>query len=68
MHEDGLLYCPTCARSCVVETPQCTDGHGAQCPERLCVVCGTALFIDPLLGARDPRVSRRRSVNRPHAA
>jgi hypothetical protein len=41
-----LLYCPTCARESLAETPPCQDGHGGQCPDRACVDCGTALVVD----------------------
>lgn len=45
------LFCPTCAADRLVETPPCPDGHGADCPDRACVECGTALMLDaPLLG------------------
>lgn len=41
--------CPVCGRSCPIETPACLDGHGADCPERLCALCGTALIVHPSL-------------------
>jgi hypothetical protein len=40
------LYCPSCARECLAETPPCPDGHGDACPDRACVECGTALLLD----------------------
>jgi hypothetical protein len=40
------LYCPECADFEAFEQPPCVDGHGADCPEWLCVICGTALLID----------------------
>lgn len=43
-----FLYCPTCARDCLAETPPCPDGHGADCPDHACVECGTAL-VDAML-------------------
>lgn len=27
------------------EQPPCPDGHGAECPERACVECGTAILV-----------------------
>jgi hypothetical protein len=44
-----FLYCPSCARECLAETPPCRDGHGEQCPDRACVECGTALLLDASL-------------------
>jgi hypothetical protein len=49
-----VLYCPTCARECLAETPPCPDGHGDQCPDRACVECGTALLLDAPLFAMLP--------------
>lgn len=46
-----MLYCPSCARECLAEIPPCLDGHGAECPDRACVECGTALVLDGLLFA-----------------
>ena len=42
------LYCPSCARECLAETPPCPGGHGDACPDRACVDCGTALLLAPL--------------------
>lgn len=39
-------YCPVCDRKQLFETPECTDGHGAACPDRACVQCGSALYVD----------------------
>ncbi|MDL4820125.1 hypothetical protein [Actinomadura opuntiae] len=33
------------------EQPPCPDGHGAECPERVCVDCGAAVLVDPPLTA-----------------
>ncbi|PZS38890.1 MAG: hypothetical protein DLM62_11295 [Pseudonocardiales bacterium] len=38
-------YCPDCADLKAFEQPPCVDGHGADCPEWLCLSCGTALLI-----------------------
>jgi hypothetical protein len=55
------LYCPTCARDCLAETPPCPDGHGDTCPDRACVECGTALLLDaPLFGLARIRSTRAR--------
>lgn len=37
-------YCPTCRDERLVEQPPCPDGH-AECPELVCVDCGTAIVI-----------------------
>jgi hypothetical protein len=40
--------CPICGRRGTVVSPDaCGDGHGDACPDRICVDCGTALFVDP---------------------
>ena len=39
-------YCPECAELEAFEQPPCVDGHGADCPEWLCLACGTALLIN----------------------
>jgi hypothetical protein len=44
-----LRWCPCCRDERFFETPPCPDGHGADCPERVCVGCGTAVWIGPLL-------------------
>jgi hypothetical protein len=42
------MYCPECADERPFEQPECLDGHGADCPERACVVCGMAVLLAPL--------------------
>jgi hypothetical protein len=40
------LPCPTCGVDTDFEQPPCADGHtdeGGECPEWVCVDCGTAL-------------------------
>jgi hypothetical protein len=40
--------CPVCGRAGTIVTPDfCTDGHGSECPERMCVDCGSALLVGP---------------------
>ena len=41
--------CPVCAQASWLVTPDCAEGHGDACPDRLCVDCGTALFVGPML-------------------
>ncbi|WP_239347185.1 hypothetical protein [Frankia sp. Cj5] len=59
---DGLTQrvCPECGDTRGFEQPPCVDGHGMDCPERACVDCGTALFVDPRqIVARPERTSAR---------
>ncbi|KAB2349605.1 hypothetical protein [Actinomadura rudentiformis] len=39
------MYCSTCGDERLFEQPPCEDGHGAECPERICTECGTAMLI-----------------------
>lgn len=41
--------CPVCGRGSSFVVPDCTEGHGAECPDRVCVDCGSALFVDPVV-------------------
>lgn len=62
-----LLHCPSCERESLAETPPCPDGHGARCPDRACVDCGTALLLDaPLFVLAAGR--RTRGAKTRHAA
>jgi hypothetical protein len=49
MPVECYLDCPTCAGPRPVLQPPCPDGHGADCPERVCAECGTALLV-PAVG------------------
>ena len=50
-----------------LEAPPCPDGHGAECPDRACVECGTALLLDPpMISTRRPRRPAR-GLSRGHA-
>jgi len=53
-----LALCPVCGDERRTEQPVCPDGHGDDCPDRICVDCGTALFLDPVLTGRPARRSR----------
>lgn len=39
-------YCTHCRRLEVFEQPECADHSSADCPDRVCVMCGTAVFTD----------------------
>jgi hypothetical protein len=49
-------YCPVCNDETAFEAIDCADGHGAQCPDRLCAVCGAGGFAMDwtVLGALAP--------------
>ncbi|WP_051114150.1 hypothetical protein [Actinopolymorpha alba] len=46
---ESTFECPSCRRLQLFEQPPCDDGHKAECPEWVCIVCGTALFVDVTL-------------------
>ena len=58
---DLFRWCSTCATEAAFEQPDCSDGHGADCPELVCVLCGDALVVDllPTSRARRPRRAAR---------
>lgn len=62
----GDAACPVCGRGNALVAPECAEGHGADCPDRLCVACGIAVFVDPVLinsaGRASSAVSRQRSA------
>jgi hypothetical protein len=37
--------CEHCGGRQLFETPPCTEGHGTDCPERVCTRCGSALLL-----------------------
>ena len=52
-------HCPVCASKQLFEMPECPDGHGADCPDRACVQCGTALSVDAAADASAQSTPRR---------
>jgi len=43
--------CPLCGQAGSMIVPDfCTDDHEGDCSERMCVTCGSALFVDPAAG------------------
>jgi hypothetical protein len=46
------LYCAPCDGKRLFEMPECPDGHGADCPDRACVECGTAIYLDVVVTRR----------------
>ncbi|MGH8963475.1 MAG: hypothetical protein ACRDWT_20165 [Jatrophihabitantaceae bacterium] len=47
MPAELYLRCPGCNGPRAFEQPPCADGHGADCPERVCVRCGAAILLGP---------------------
>ena len=44
--ETVLRHCSSCGEEREFEAPPCDDGHGCDCPELVCLVCGEALVTD----------------------
>lgn len=40
-----VRHCPGCTAEREFVQPPCADGHGSECPEWMCVECGTALLV-----------------------
>lgn len=38
-------HCSACGEERVFEQPPCEDGHGADCPEWVCLECGSAILV-----------------------
>ena len=43
-----LLQCPACVDERPFVQPDCVDGHAADCPEWMCLDCGTAVLQFPV--------------------
>jgi hypothetical protein len=41
-----LRHCSSCGEERDFEAPPCSDGHGCDCPELVCLACGEALVSD----------------------
>jgi hypothetical protein len=66
-----LRTCPSCGEERLFEAPPCPDGHGADCPELACIVCGTALLVGTLVSVQwshPPAHASSGSVMARHAA
>jgi hypothetical protein len=57
-------WCTTCRSEAVFEQPDCRDdhGHGLDCPEWACVVCGEAVVVGFGLTERVARADRTSHV------
>lgn len=54
-----VRYCATCRVDGTFEQPECGDGHGADCPEWVCVTCGDAFVVGFALAEPDARQAPR---------
>ena len=52
MSAELTLTCPVCGRRSEFEQPPCTDGHGSDCPELICVRCSSAVLVGAAHRAR----------------
>ncbi len=55
-----LLGCPTCGDDREFAAPPCDDGHGVDCPDLACVVCGYAVVFATWSGSGDEHDARER--------
>jgi hypothetical protein len=60
-HATTKSWCTTCRADMPFEQPDCPDahGHGVDCPEWACIVCGEAVVV--AFGRTDPGVRRERA-------
>ena len=53
-----LLTCPACPDERALVVPDCEDGHGEDCPDLVCELCGaafsTGLVLPVAVGAGRP--------------
>jgi hypothetical protein len=49
-----IRECALCGEERPVERPECRDGHGEDCPEAFCALCGAATWV----GISDYRLTR----------
>jgi len=64
MSQPRTMFCTGCRADSEFEQPVCGDGHGRDCPDLVCVVCGLALYAfvaDDLL-LEDVRTAGPRSA------
>jgi hypothetical protein len=55
------IYCAVCGDEMLFEQPPCADGHD-DCPEWVCVACGTAIFGGVAPAASDPAAASRNTA------
>jgi hypothetical protein len=68
-----ISWCTTCRADMAFEQPDCLDGHGVDddghgvdCPEWSCVVCGEAVFV--AFGLTEPAARAGRGGRASHVA
>ncbi len=44
-----LQWCSVCEQEAPLEPFDCLDGHGADCPELVCVECGAVVVVGSLV-------------------
>jgi hypothetical protein len=60
LYAGGLAVdCPVCGTAQPAEAPECLEGHGTDCPDRVCLRCGTAVFVNPDVMHPDTSDARR---------
>jgi hypothetical protein len=59
-----ISWCTTCRADMSFEQPECLDdhGHGVDCPEWACTVCGEAIVVAFGLRETGVRAARRSHV------
>ena len=62
MLDEPILTCPVCAAPREFERPPCPDGHGADCPDLVCVECGMVLVVQPRIPAAPAAPRSRRTA------
>ncbi len=61
------MHCFSCRKKAVFEQPPCLDGHGAECDEWACTVCGSAVLAGSLtitVSRPGKKVTRRIDIHR----
>lgn len=51
-----LRWCPECADERPFEAPPCSDGHGLDCLDLMCLDCGFAVVVGVLVDSGEPVV------------
>lgn len=62
MEPDAEHYCPFCLDVSGFDPVPCPDGHGPDCPELACRLCGTVILLGllPVHEPAHPGATRRR--------
>jgi hypothetical protein len=49
------LWCAACVADSEFVAVDCADGHGDDCPERICIECGAAVLLDLHVEVEQPQ-------------